>query len=207
MFPQVSVLLCLLSCKSSFTFRLVHIPYGYTWEESENGVPGRSLQRYASWLRFHLDHRHRGRAFMQPLNSILLWGFPWKPHTADTTQNTWQNRGSHFILMVPHLGSISSCSCSWGSRQSCNERMRAVSRQWQVERLNSPPWDGITGGYQAAYACVHWIQKTTKYYILNSSLSHWNSMQKRHPSDKLNVTLGRLLGVYAPAQRNLVNSL
>lgn len=73
-----------LSCdyllKSSFTFSPVHAPCGYTWEESDQGIPGRSLQGYASWLWFHLDQRHRGRAITQPLDSIFLWPFPWKQH-------------------------------------------------------------------------------------------------------------------------------
>lgn len=98
---EVGVLSCALSFKSSFTFSPVHVPCGYTWEESEQGVPGRSLQRYASRLRFHLDQRHRGRAFTQPLNAIFLWPFPWKPRTVAAAQNTPQNRGSHFSLLVP----------------------------------------------------------------------------------------------------------
>lgn len=160
MFPEVSA--PSLSLKSPFTFSPVHVPCGYTWEESEQGVPGRSLQCYASRLRFHLYQRHRGRAFTQPLSSIFLGPFPWKPHTVvAAAQNTPQNRGSHFLLLVPHLGSTS----SWGSRESCNERMRAVFTQGQTEMLNSwknnsPRGDVTRGGHQSAWVCVHGIRKT-----------------------------------------------
>lgn len=90
------------------TFSPVHTPCGYTWEESEQGVPGWSLRRYTSRLRFHLYHRHRGKAFIRSLCAIFLWPFPWKPHSVTAAPN----RGSCFILLLTHLRRTS----SWGLR-------------------------------------------------------------------------------------------
>lgn len=186
----VSVLPCAFSFKSSFTFSPVHVVCGYTWEKSEQGVPGRSLQCYASRLRFHLDQRHRGRTFTQPLNAMFLWAFPWKPHTVAAAQNTLRNRGSHFFLLVPHLGSIN----SWGSRESCNERMRAVSsegkwRYFTARKITAHKSNGTRGGH---YGCMSVSMeskkiKTTKDHILNSkilqSLEQQEEKKSRHPLD------------------------
>ena len=168
----MDALSCAISFKSSFTFSPVQAPCGYTWEESEQGVPGRSFHRYASWLQIHLDQRHRGRAFTQPFSAIFLWPFPWKPHTVAAAQ-TPQNRGSYFFLFVPHLGGVS----AWGSRASSNERMRAVSMKGQMEMLNGqknkcPQGNGARKGDQGAYARINRIPKTTK-ILISKSLSDW----------------------------------
>lgn len=173
MFPQVSARPCALSCKRSFTFSPVCVPCSYTREESEQGVPGRNLQCYASRLWFHLDQRHRDKAFMRPLSSIFLCRFPWKPHTVAAEwkkkkKNTPRYRRSHFSPPGPQFREQ---TLKRVRGKAVMKECRAVSRQQPMEMLNSrknnsPRGDGTKGGGGRVIMPVSMESKKQKYHIL-----------------------------------------
>lgn len=101
-----------------------------------------------------VEHSHSPSA---PCFSAVFHG----NHTLLLLPKTHHKTEDHIFPSFPsHLGSRS----SWGSRESCNERMGAVSRQMEMLnswKNNSPQRNGTREGDQSAY--VHRGQKNTKY--------------------------------------------